>query len=63
MDKNWLNREMTLDDLNLPPELESEFADDLRNELDNGLPYMEDLDPDAEYLKLAITKDDCHSLI
>ena len=51
MDKNWLNREMTLNDLNLPPELESEFADDLRNELDNGLPYMEDLDPDAEYIK------------
>ena len=51
MDKNWLNREMTLDDLNLPPELESEFADDLRNELYNGLPYMEDLDPDAEYIK------------
>ena len=42
---------MTLDDLNLPPELESEFADDLRNELYNGLPYMEDLDPDAEYIK------------
>ena len=63
MDKNWLNREMTLDDLNLPPELESEFADDLRNEFYNGLPYMEVLDPDAEYLKLAITKDDCHSLI
>ena len=51
MDKNWLNREMTLDDLNLPPELESEFADDLRNELYNGLPYTEDLDPDAEYIK------------
>ena len=51
MDKNWLNREMTLDDLNLPPELESEFAEDLWNELDNSLPYMEDLDPDAEYIK------------
>ena len=51
MDKNWLNREMTLDDLNLPPELESEFAEDLRDELDNGLPYMKSLDPDAEYIK------------
>ena len=63
MDKNWLDREITFEDLDIPPELESECAGDLIDELDNGLPYMEDLDPDAEYLKLAITKDDCHSLI
>ena len=51
MNKNWLDREITFEDLDLPPEFESEYADDLRNELDNGLPYTEDLNPDAEYIK------------
>lgn len=51
MDKNWLDREITFEDLDIPPELESEFAEDLRGELDNGLPYMKGLDPDAEYIK------------
>lgn len=51
MDKNWLDCEITFEDLDLPPEFESECAGDLMDELDNGLPYMEDLDPDAEYIK------------
>ena len=51
MDKNWLDREITFEDLDIPPEFESECAGDLMNELDNGLPYMENLDPDAEYIK------------
>ena len=51
MDKNWLDREITFEDLDIPPEFESECAGDLMNELDNGLPYMEDLDPDTEYIK------------
>lgn len=51
MNKNWLDREITFEDLDLPQELEQEFACDLKNELDNGLPYTEDLDPDAEYIK------------
>lgn len=51
MDKNWLDCEITFEDLDLPPEIESECAGDLMDELDNGLPYMEDLDPDAEYIK------------
>ena len=51
MDKNWLDCEITFEDLELPPELESECAGDLMDELDNGLPYIEDLDPDAEYIK------------
>ena len=51
MNKNWLDREITFEALDIPPEFESEYADDLRNELDNGLPYTEDLDLDAEYIK------------
>ena len=51
MDNNWLDREITFEDLDIPPEFELECAGDLMNELDNGLPYMEDLDPDAEYIK------------
>lgn len=51
MDKNWLDCEITFEDLDLPPELESECAGDLMDELNNGLPYIEDLDPDAEYIK------------
>ena len=51
MDKNWLDCEIAFEDLELPLELESECAGDLMDELDDGLPYMEDLDPDAEYIK------------
>ena len=51
MDKNWLDREITFEDLELPLEFESECAGDLKDELDNGLPYTEELDPDAEYIK------------
>ena len=51
MDKNWLDREITFEGLDIPSEFESECAGDLMDELDNGLPYMEDLDPDAEYIK------------
>lgn len=51
MDKNWLDCEITFEDLELPPEFESECAGDLEDELDNGFPYTEELDPDAEYIK------------
>jgi len=51
MDKNWLDRELSFEDLDLPPELESEYAGDLMDKLDNGFSYMEELDPDAEYIK------------
>lgn len=51
MDKNWLDREITFEDLDLPPELELDCASDLKDELDNSLHYTEDLDPDAEYIK------------
>jgi len=51
MDRNWLNCEITFEDLELPLEFESECAGDLEDELDNGLPYTEELDPDAEYIK------------
>lgn len=51
MGKNWLDCEITFEDLELPPEFESECAGDLEDELDNGLPYTEELDPDAEYIK------------
>lgn len=51
MEKDWLARELTFEDLELPPEIESQCAGDLMDELDSGFPYMEDLDPDAEYIK------------
>lgn len=51
MGKNWLDCEITFEDLELPLEFESECAGDLEDELDNGLPYTEELDPDAEYIK------------
>lgn len=50
MGKNWLDCEITFEDLELPLELESECANYLMDELDD-VPYMEDLDPDAEYIK------------
>jgi len=51
MEKDWLARELMFEDLELPPEIEFQCAGDLMDELDSGLPYMEDLDPDAEYIK------------
>lgn len=51
MGKNWLDCEITFEDLELPLEFESECTGDLEDELDNGLPYTEELDPDAEYIK------------
>jgi len=51
MGNEWLDREMTFEDLELPPYFEQQCAGDLVDDLDNGLPYMEDLDPDAEYIK------------
>ena len=62
MDKNWLDREITFEDLNLPLEFESECAGDLIDELDNGLPYMEDLDPDAEYIKAVAAGEYLHEM-
>ena len=62
MDKNWLDREITFEGLNLPLEFESECADDLMDELDNGLPYMEDLDPDAEYIKAVAAGEYLHEM-
>lgn len=62
MDKNWLDREITFENLDLPPELESECAGDLTDELDNGLPYIEDLDPDAEYIKAVASGEYRHEM-
>ena len=47
----WLSRERTFEELELPLELEAECMSDLLNVFDNSLPYMEELDPDAEYIK------------
>lgn len=49
MGNEWLDREMTFEDLELPPELETACVSELCE--DDGLPYMEELDPDAEYIK------------
>lgn len=49
MDGNWLDNEFTFEDLELPPDLEMECIDRLTD--DDNLPYMKELDPDAEYIK------------
>lgn len=61
MDKNWLDCEMTFEDLELPPELESECADDLMDELDD-VSYIEDLDTDAKYIKAIATGEYRHEM-
>lgn len=49
MGNEWLDREMTFEDLELPPELEAACVSELSE--NDGLPYLEGLDPDAEWIK------------
>lgn len=58
----WLDRELTFEDLELPLQFEAECASDLATAAEDCLPYMEELDPDAEYIKAVAAGEYMHGM-
>lgn len=50
-EKGWIDDEATFEELEIPTELEMNCADELMARTDDGLEYVEELDPDAGWIK------------
>ena len=61
MDESWLDREKTFEELEIPLGAEMECLDDMSEKFNNGLPYMEELDPDAAWIKAVASGEYMHS--
>jgi hypothetical protein len=61
MDKGWLDRELTFDELDVDAAQEEAFMSGEEAELDD-LPYMKALDPDAAYIEAVAAGDLVHGM-
>lgn len=50
-EKSWIDDEATFEELEIPTELEMNCADELMAQTDDELEYVEELDPDAKWIK------------